>query len=45
MLVKIFHLKAPSSTLLDNIYTNIQITIDRCESGNLTSNSSDNFFF
>ena len=36
--------KPPSATLLDNIYTNIQITIDNCESGILTSNISDNFF-
>ena len=36
--------KAPSATLLDNIYTNIQITVDSCESGILTSNSSDHFF-
>ena len=36
--------KPPSATLLDNIYTNIQITIDNCESGILTSNISDRFF-
>ena len=34
----------PSATLLDNIYTNIQITVDSCESGILTSNISDHFF-
>ena len=34
----------PSATLLDNIYTNIQITIDNCESGVITSNISDYFF-
>ena len=33
----------PSATLLDNTYTNIQITIDNCESGILTSNFSDHF--
>ena len=36
--------KPPSATLLDNIYTNIQITVDSCESGILTSNISDHFF-
>ena len=36
--------KPPSATLLDNIYTNIQITIDNCESGIITSNISDHFF-
>ena len=36
--------KLPSATLLDNIYTNIQITIDNCESGILMSNIIDNFF-
>ena len=36
--------KPPSAPLLDNIYTNIQITIDNCESGILTSNISDHFF-
>ena len=35
--------KPPSATLLDNIYTNIQITVDSCESGILTSNFSDHF--
>ena len=30
-----------SATLLDNIYTNIQITMDNCQSGILTSNISD----
>ena len=34
----------PSASLLDNIYTNTHITIDRCKSGILTSNISDNFF-
>ena len=37
-------IKPPSATLLDNIYTNIQITIDSCKSGILTSNISDHFF-
>ena len=36
--------KPPSATLLDNIYTNIQITVDSCELGILTSNISDHFF-
>ena len=36
--------KPPSATLLDNIYTNIQITVDNCESRILTSNISDHFF-
>ena len=36
--------KPPSATLLDNIYTNIQITVDSCESGILTSNISDHLF-
>ena len=36
--------KPPSATLLDNIYTNIQITVDSCDSGILTSNISDHFF-
>ena len=27
-----------------NMYTNIQITVDSCESGILTSNISDHFF-
>ena len=35
--------KAPSATLIDNIYTNIQITVDSCESGILTRNISDDF--
>ena len=34
----------PSASLLDNIYTNTQITIDSCKSGILTSNISDHFF-
>ena len=37
-------IKPPSATLLDNIYTNINITIDSCKSGILTSNISDHFF-
>ena len=37
-------IKPPSATLLDNIYTNIHITIDSCKSGILTSNISDYFF-
>ena len=37
-------IKLPSATRLDNIYTNINITIDSCKSGILTSNISDNFF-
>ena len=36
--------KPPSATLLDNIYSNIQITVHSCESGILTSNISDHFF-
>ena len=36
--------KPPSATLLDNIYTNIQFTVDSCESGILTSNINDHFF-
>ena len=36
--------KPPSATLLDNIYTNIQITVDSCKLGILTSNISDHFF-
>ena len=37
-------IKPPSATLVDNIYTNINITIDSCKSGILTSNMSDHFF-
>ena len=37
-------IKLQSATLLDNIYTNIPINIDSCESGILTSNISDHFF-
>ena len=37
-------IKPPSATLLDNIYTNINITIDSCKSGILTSNISDHYF-
>ena len=37
-------IKPPSATLLDNIFTNINITIDSCKSGILTSNISDYFF-
>ena len=37
-------IKPPSATLLDNIYTNIHITIDSCKSGILTINISDHFF-
>ena len=37
-------IKNPSATLLDNIYTNVQITIDNCVSGIITSNISDHFF-
>ena len=37
-------IKPPSATPLDNIYTNINITIDSCKSGILTSNISDHFF-
>ena len=33
--------KPPSATLLDTMYTNVQITIDNWESGILTSNISD----
>ena len=35
--------KPPSATLLDNIYTNTQITKDNCQSGILTINISDHF--
>ena len=44
LIYKPTRVKPPSATLLDNIYTNIQITIDNCESGILTSNISDHFF-
>ena len=37
-------IRPPSASLLDNIYTNTQITIDSCKSGILTSNISDHFF-
>ena len=37
-------IKSPSATLLENIYTNIQITIYSCKSCILTSNISDHFF-
>ena len=36
--------KSPSASLLDNIYTNTQITIDNCQSGILTSIIIDHFF-
>ena len=37
-------IKPPSATLLDNVYTNINITIDSCKSGILTTNISDHLF-
>lgn len=37
-------IKPPSATLLDNIYTNMPITIDNCQSGILISDISDHFF-
>ena len=41
---KTTRIRPPSASLLDNIYTNTQITIDSCKSGILTSNISDHFF-
>ena len=47
-MVKLIHkptsIRPPSASLLDNIYTNTQITIDSCKSGIFTSNISDHFF-
>ena len=37
-------IRSPSASLLYNIYTNTQITIDSCKSDILTSNISDHFF-
>ena len=36
-------IKPPSATLLDNIYTNIPLTVDNCKSGILISDISDHF--
>ena len=37
-------IRPPSASLLDNIYTNTQITADSCKSGILTSNISYHLF-
>ena len=40
---KLTNIKPLSATLLDNIYTNLQITIDNCTPGILISDISDHF--
>ena len=44
LIYKPTRIKPPCATLLDNIYTNIQITIDSSKSGNIISDISDHFF-
>ena len=44
LIYKPTRIKPPCATLLDNIYTNIQITIDSSKSGIIISDISDNFF-
>ena len=42
---KLNRLKSPPTTLLGNIYTNIQITMDCCNSGIIASNINNLFVF
>ena len=44
LIYKPTRIKPPCTTLLDNIYTNIQITIDSYKAGIIISNISDHFF-
>ena len=44
LIYKPTRIKPPCATLLDNIYTNIQITIDSPNSGIIISDLSDHFF-
>ena len=44
LIYKPTRIKPPCATLLDNIYTNIQITIDSSKSGIIISDISDHFF-
>ena len=44
LIYKPTRIKLPCATLLDNIYTNIQITIDSSKSGIIISDISDHFF-
>ena len=44
LIYKPTRIKPPCATLLDNIYTNIQITIDSSKSGIIISVVSDHFF-
>ena len=44
LIYKPTRIKPPCATLLDNIYTNIQITIDSFKSGIIISDIRDHFF-
>ena len=44
LMYKPTRIKPPCATLLDNIYTNIQITIDSSKSGIIISDISDHLF-
>ena len=44
LIYKPTRIKPPCVTLLDNFYTNIQITIDSSKSGIIISDISDHFF-